>query len=134
VFEAFTDILLVTWDATLANPLPTPVFEELTSQPGPRAALYRDSCEGMLKRLEEAGYEAEVLIPDTLTMAVTLRPGLIVASERHHVAVELRGSMSRGQTITDHRNWVRQTPNMECVTEAEIGGMADLFRQFVAPV
>lgn len=134
VFEAFTDILLVTWDATLANPLPTPVFEELTSQPGPRAALYRDSCEGMLQRLSEAGLEAEVLIPDTLTMAVTLRPELIVASERHRVAVELRGSLSRGQTITDHRNWVRQTPNVECVTEAEPGGVADLFRQFVAPV
>ncbi len=134
VFEAFTDILLVTWDATLANPLPTPVFEELISQPGPRAALYRESCDGMLKRLSEAGYEASVLIPDTLTMAVTLRPELILASENHHVSVELTGSLSRGQTITDHRNWVRVKPNVVTVTEVEMGGVADLFQQFVAPV
>lgn len=134
VFEAFTDILLVTWDATLANPLPTPVFEALISQPGPRAALYRDSCHGMLKRLSEAGYEASVLIPDTLTMAVTLRPELILASENHHVSVELTGSLSRGQTITDHRNWVRVKPNVVTVTEVEMGGVADLFQQFVAPV
>ena len=49
VFEAFQNILLVTWEATLAHPLPWPVYKELTRQSGPRAAFYRDSCEGMLE-------------------------------------------------------------------------------------
>ncbi len=134
VFEAFSDILLVTWEATLANPLPTPVFEELISQSGPRAAFYRASCEGMLQRLKEAGLDASVLIPDTLTMAVTLKPELLLASERKLVAVELRGTHTRGQTVAEHRFWSNATTNVETLTRVDMDGVADLFRQFTRPV
>lgn len=133
VFEAFSEILMVTWEATLAHPLPWPVFEELGNQTGPRAALYRDSCQGMLKRLAGVGYGAALHIPDTLTMAVVLRPELLLASERYRVAVELTGTHTRGQTVADYRRFADVVPNAETVTQVDMDGVAELFRQMVAP-
>ncbi len=131
VFDAFPNILLVTWEATLAHPLPWPVYKELTSQGGPRAAFYRDSCEGMLKRLRGVGLGDELLIPDTLTLAVTLCPELKLASERYHVAVELHGSRTRGQTVADHRRYAGVEARVETATQVDMAGVAALFRQMV---
>jgi len=133
VFEAFPHIRLLTWEATLAHPLPWPVYEELARQTGPRAALYRASSEGMLRRVRSIGFGDTLLIPDTLAMAIALRPELILASERYHVAVELHGALTRGQTVADYRPQPAAPPNVETVTRVDMAGVADLFRQMLRP-
>ena len=134
VCDGFPQLRLVTWEATLAHPLPWPDYESLSRHSGPRAEFYRASCAGMMKRLRGIGHGNAMLIPDTLTMAITLRPELILASEHYSVAVELRGSLTRGQTVADHRPRPGLATNVETVTRVEMTGVANLFRQMVAAV
>ncbi len=84
-----------------------------------------------MKRLRGVGLGDELLIPDTLTLAVTLCPELKLASERYHVAVELHGSLTRGQTIADHRRYAGVEARVETVTQVDMAGVAALFRQMV---
>ena len=131
VFEGFPNILLVTWEATLAHPLPWPEYRQLVRLPGQRARFYRDSCEGMLKRLKTIAFDEHMLIPDTLTMAVTLRPELRLASRSYPVAVELNGRLTRGQTVADLRPLPTSEANVESVTQVEMTGVVELFRQML---
>ena len=53
---------------------------------------------------------------DPVAMAVALEPDIVTKSEKHYVAVELNGRLTRGQTIVDWEDRTGQSPNAKIMT------------------
>lgn len=134
VLASFPDSTMLSWEATIWNPLPWPAYEELCAAPTAAGRLFqgitaktRDFAERIKPRLP--GY----LIPDPLAMALVLRPELALESFRHYTVVELTGQYTRGQTVIDYMNRLGQPANVLHVTKLDMDGVADLYRAAILP-
>lgn len=128
VLASFPESTMLSWEATVWNPLPWPVYEELCAVPtiGGRmlagiTASTRDFAEKLKPRLP--GY----LIPDPLAMALALRPELALETSHHYTVVELNGQYTRGQTVIDYMGRLHQPANVYHVTKVDIDGVAELY-------
>ena len=65
-------------------------------------------------------------IHDALAVAATLDPTLIRA-ESHAVQVELTGSLTYGETVTDWRRVWARAPNLDIAVDADVGTFFDRF-------
>ncbi len=57
-------------------------------------------------------------LPDPIAMAVALDPDVATATRRLFVDVELRGELTRGQTVVDHLGITGEKANVDVVLEA----------------
>lgn len=129
VLASFPESTMLSWEATVWNPLPWPVYEELCAAPTAAGRMFagitaktRDFAEKLKPRLP--GY----LIPDPLAMALVLRPELAQESSHHYTVVELNGQYTRGQTVIDYMGRLGQPANVHHVTKVDMDGVADLYR------
>lgn len=129
VLASFPDSTMLSWEATVWNPLPWDVYYELSATATPAGRLFagitaktRDFAEHLKPRLP--GY----LIPDPLAMALVLQPELALESFRHYTVVELRGDYTRGQTVIDYMNRLYKPANVLHVTKLDMDGVAELYR------
>jgi purine nucleosidase len=129
VLASFPEATMLSWEATVWNPLPWPVYEELAAAPTAAGRMFagitaktRDFAEHLKPRLP--GY----LIPDPLAMALVLWPELALESSHHYTVVELNGRYTRGQTVIDYMNRLGQPANVHHVTKVDMNGVADLYR------
>jgi purine nucleosidase len=134
VLASFPDATMLSWEATVWNPLPWPVYEELCAAPTAAGSMFagitaktRHFAEHLKPR--PPGY----LIPDPLAMALTLRPDLALESFRHYTVVELNGQYTRGQTVIDYMNRLGQPANVQHVTKLDMDGVSDLYRAAILP-
>lgn len=133
VLASFPESTMLSWEATVWNPLPWPVYEELCAAPTAAGRMFagitaktRDFAEKLKPRLP--GY----LIPDPLAMALVLRPELAQESSHHYTVVELNGQYTRGQTVIDYMGRLGQPANVHHVTKVDMDGVADLYRAAIA--
>ncbi|MFN8377537.1 MAG: nucleoside hydrolase [Anaerolineae bacterium] len=132
VIASFPDSAMVSWEATVWNPLSWPVYEELCAASTAAGRMFsgitaktRDFAEHLVPRLP--GY----LIPDPLAMAVVLEPNLALESFRHYTVVELTGQYTRGQTVIDYMDRLGQPANVLHVTKLDMDGVANLYRRAI---
>ncbi len=118
VLAAFPRVALVTWETTLAHPLPWPVHRRLKRLGTPRAAFYAAITGVTEAYLRERGHPG-LLVPDPLAALVALEPEAATGVERHAGAVETCGRLSRGQLVLDRRPGKRGE-NLEVVTELDL--------------
>jgi purine nucleosidase len=62
---------------------------------------------------------AGIFSADPLAMAVAVEPGIVTRAERRHVAVELAGPATRGQTTVDWFGFGGGPPNADVVLEVD---------------
>ena len=129
VLASFPESTMLSWEATVWNPMSWPVYEELCAAGTVAARMFagitaktRDFAEHLQPR--PPGY----LIPDPLAMALTLRPELALESFQHYTVVELNGQYTRGQTVIDYMDLLGQPANVTHVTRLDMDGVADLYR------
>lgn len=129
VFASFPQMTMLSWEATVWNPLPWPVYHELADTPTAAGRMFRgvtdktrDFAEHLKPRLP--GY----LIPDPLAMAITLRPELEVEAIDRYTVVELQGTYTRGQTVVDYMGRLKRPANVHHVTKVDMDGVAELYR------
>ncbi len=134
VLASFPESTMLSWEATVWNPLPWPVYEELCAAPTEAGRLFegitaktRHFAEHLKPRLP--GY----LIPDPLAMALVLRPELALEQSHHYTVVELNGQYTRGQTVIDYMGRLGQPANIHHVTKVDMDGVADLYRAAILP-
>ncbi|MGQ9908494.1 MAG: nucleoside hydrolase [Candidatus Flexifilum sp.] len=131
VFDAFPAITLVTWETTIDNPLPWPDYHGLCALPTPRARFFKGITDKTKSFAEKIPGLNGYPIPDPLTMAVALDPGLIRRAGTYPMTVETGGTHTRGQTVIDHlRRWGRPD-NVRVVTQIDMAGVARLYRRAV---
>lgn len=130
--RAFPKARMVSWETTLAHPLPWAVYDELVSVPTPRSEFCAGTCEALVSMLRTgANPDGGFLLPDPLAMAVTIEPALILESELRYVTVELQGALTRGQTVIDYSPEGRHPANVEIVTGIDMDGVVELYRRML---
>jgi purine nucleosidase len=132
VLEAFPMTTLLSWEATLDNPLQWDQFDKLCALESPvgrfhKAITYRTS-EFIRQYRASRGF----LLPDPLAMAVTLEPDLIAESFDAYVTGELQGKHTRGMTVIDHVGHLKRPVNARIVTKVDMAGVYRLFEQMLA--
>ncbi len=130
--QAFTTAYMISWETTLQHPLDWERFAALINLPGERARFFAATNSKMLSYLKSGrASSVNFLLPDPLAMAITLNPDLILASENRRVTVELNGTHTRGQTIVDYTNSGRAGQNVQVITQIDMDGVYELFRQML---
>ncbi|MCS7071771.1 MAG: nucleoside hydrolase, partial [Anaerolinea sp.] len=128
VCDAFPFFTLVTWETTIYNPLPWPDYHALCAMPTPRAQFFKGITYKTRSFAEKIPGLNGYPIPDPLTMAVALDPGLIRQAGTYPMTVETGGTHTRGQTVIDHlRRWGR-ADNVRVVTQIDLDGVVKLYR------
>lgn len=69
---------------------------------------------------------------DPVAMAVALEPDIVTHTECHHVAVELRGMHTRGQTVVDWQDTSGAPPNARIAMALDQARLCDLVREALA--
>lgn len=132
VLDAFSNIRMVSWETTLAHPLPWSIYDDLLATTTDRSTFCAGIGATLVRLLRDGAEQYDgFLIPDPLAMAITLEPGLIRESETRYVMVELHGSLTRGQTVIDYGKATGKLPNVEIVTRIDMEGVYDLYRQML---
>ncbi|MBN8634983.1 MAG: nucleoside hydrolase [Anaerolineae bacterium] len=130
--NAFPHARLVSWETTLHHPLPIEDYNALTALPTPRAQFFAAINRVFMDPALTGRTPQHYLLPDPLAMGVALEPGLIRHSKVRHMTVELHGTHTRGQTVIDHNGRLKQSANVEIVTEIDMQVMNDLLRRALA--
>ncbi len=100
VFEAFPQIELVDWEATLRHGLDAAEFDAWLAEGGAIADQYR-SISAATRRFIQERRGDRWHAADALAMAVALEPDGIVASADRAVRICLDGELARGATLVD---------------------------------
>ena len=130
VVQAFEELTLVTWETTLAHPLPWEEHEWLAGLGTSRARFY-DAITRRTRAFLEGRDAPGLLVPDPLAMLAALDPGLITAEARHRGWVETCGTHTRGQLVLDHGRSGLE-PNARVVTGFDRARVLERFHHMLA--
>jgi purine nucleosidase len=132
VLGAFPEATMLSWETTVRHPFSWQQCAELLAIESTVARFFQAISESTLRFFEKSYPEAGYLLPDPLAMAIALEPALIKKVAPHYVAVELRGTNTRGQTVVDYSGRLGMSPNVQVVTEVDVDGVFDLFKRALA--
>ena len=131
VLESFAQARMVSWETTLDCPLPIAAYRELAALPTPSARFFERINRIFVDHDSPGEYGDDYLLADALAMAVALEPSLITARLTRHVAVELHGTHTRGQTVIDHMRKLGKPANVEIVTAVDMARMEEMLREML---
>ena len=118
VFAAFPHFDLVDWEAALRHAFDAAAFDAWLRAGDQRARFYAQIA-GTSREYNVHHARRGVIAADALAMAVALDPAIITRSERHAVAVELDGRLTRGATVVDWANRLGQPAQDNIVLEVD---------------
>jgi purine nucleosidase len=118
VFAAFPHFDLVDWEAALRHAFDAAAFDAWLRAGDQRAQFYAQIA-GTSREYNVHHARRGVIAADALAMAVALDPAIITRSERHAVAVELDGRLTRGATVVDWANRLGQPAQANIVLEVD---------------
>src|SRR5262249_16063812 len=120
VLGRWPGIALVPWETAMGSVVEMDRLRQLWSTPGTRAAYARriPAVKPTLV-LEHFGVSG-MFATAPVAMAVALEPGIVTRSEHRHVAVELSGALTRGQTTVDWFNLGGGKPNANIILEVNL--------------
>jgi len=127
VLHAFPASTMLSWETTVQHPFPWEQYEELAAINTPVGRFFRDTTAPSVKFLKGFRQLRGFLLPDPLAMALTLNPGVIEASDKHFVTVELQGLQTRGQTVVDYLGLLGQPPNVHVVTQVKVDQIYQMY-------
>ncbi len=133
VFESGMPITMVGWDISYTYATFGPDETARLRAIGTPLATFCVDIQATLTTfaIESSGLEGFDL-PDPITMAIALEPGIATATKRLFVAVETGGDWCRGQTVVDHLGITGREPNVTVVLEADRERFLALLHEAVA--
>ncbi len=117
VLRDWGPLTLVSWETTVEHPFSEAQVKALLTLDSPRAEFLRRISHVALTFLEHLFGHPTMLEPDLLAMAAALEPEIVRRKATHHVAVELSGALTRGQTCVDWYGMSGKQPNVELALE-----------------
>ncbi|HET7359032.1 MAG TPA: nucleoside hydrolase [Rhodanobacteraceae bacterium] len=128
VFEAFAQFDLVDWEATLRHAFDEADFDRWLAAGDARARFFA-SLVGKARAYNAQRGRRGIIAADALAMAVALEPDLVLRAERHHVAVEIDGQLTRGSTVVDWEDRLGRPANARIVLDIDQEHFAALVRR-----
>jgi purine nucleosidase len=119
VLHRWPDAVLVPWEAAMTHVIGLDRLRELWSIDGRRGEFVRRITGHRPDRAREDFGAEGMFVADPVAMAVALAPDIVTRSERRHVAVELTGRLTRGQTTVDWFGLGGEKANAEVVLELD---------------
>jgi len=119
VLHRWPDAALVPWEAAMTHVIGLDRLHELWSIDGRRGDFVRGITGHRADRAREDFGTEGMFVADPVAMAVALAPDIVTRSERRHVAVELAGRLTRGQTTVDWFGLGGEKPGTEVVLELD---------------
>jgi len=126
VFTTWPSFLLVSWETTLAHGFPLSLVQEWMDWDTPYARFYKAISGKTLRYNTEIMGRDSFFGPDALAVACLLDPTIVQEGEEHHVAVELTGVHTRGQTIVDWEDRRGENANAQIVLKVNQDRFNDL--------
>jgi purine nucleosidase len=120
VFEAWSEITLISWETTMAHGIPEHVWGPWRDLPTPQAKFFFQISDKLIKFLAEVLGRATIFGADGLAMAVALEPDIVQKAETHYVSVELSGRHTRGQTTVDWMDQSGRKPNTRIIRKVNL--------------
>lgn len=74
------------------------------------------------------------LLPDPLAMAITLEPNLIAEANRRHIAIELQGNLTRGQTVVNYTRYATGKPNTNIIRKINMAGIIQIYKNMLTVI
>lgn len=116
VFESGLPITMIGWDVSWQYAMFSPGDVADLRAIGTPLAHFSVDIQAVLDRWARENTALDGFdLPDPVAMAVALDPSVVTEHKRLHVAVETRGELTRGQTVVDHIDTLRETPNTNVV-------------------
>jgi purine nucleosidase len=132
VLDAFPMTTLLSWEATLDNPLTWAQFDRLCAMETSVGRFHKAITLRTSTYIRQFRASLGFLLPDPLAMAITLEPGLIRESFDAYVTGELTGKHTRGMTVVDHLGRLQRPVNARVITKVDMDGVYQLFEQMLA--
>jgi hypothetical protein len=113
VFHSGMPILMIGHEHSLGDAVLTPAeLEDLRSMGG--LARFAVECNAAaLRASTEWLHEAGLTQPDPVAMSVALDPTICTVRERHYVNIETHSELTRGMTVVDRFEVLKQQPNID---------------------
>jgi len=127
VLNAFKKSIMLSWETTLTHIISAEDHDNLCRLGTPLAQFY-EGINAKARARTHYVFKGKHIIPDPLAMAITLEPELILEEETRHVAIELRGQYSRGQTIVNYTRWKTAKPNVRIIRQIDMAGVLRLYQ------
>ena len=133
VFEAWGEagkvIEVADWELTTRNGFTKEVRAEWEALNTDRSKFYTAISAHSNRFIEEVRRRTIQFFADPIAMAVAIEPEIVLKSEQHHLAVEMQGEFTRGQTTVDWLDLYSQTKNADIVLEIDNGRLHELVLQ-----
>ena len=115
VFSSWPMLTLLSWETTLAHTFRRDVLDQFFNLGTSRAKFFHDTNQKILGFIKERWDQDMLFAPDGLAMAAAIEPSIVTKSETKYVAIELHGSLTRGQTVVDWSNTTKKEANTEII-------------------
>ena len=122
-------IELVDWEVAVRHAIPEAVLQQWMALNTPKSRFYQAISAKTLQFTAQLAGQRVMFAADPLAMAVALEPDIVTKAEARHVAVELTGMYTRGQTTVDWRGRNGRTPNTNIILEVDTDRFFALMEQ-----
>jgi purine nucleosidase len=133
VFEAWgragLQIEVIDWEITKRHGFDRATFEAWRNIDTKRGKFFRAITEKQIHRTFTLLKRPTVFAADPLALAVLLEPEIVTRRESHHLAVELIGTHTRGQTVVDWGDRSGQPINADIIMEVDQARFEALMEQ-----
>ncbi|MEM7113966.1 MAG: nucleoside hydrolase [Chloroflexota bacterium] len=109
--EAQRQIELADWELTMRHGFTKEILASWEAIDTPKAAFFTAISAHSNQFIQEVRRRTTQYFADPVAMAVALEPAIVVQAEQHHLAIELSGTQTRGQTVVDWFDSSNQPPN-----------------------
>lgn len=129
VFLAGLPLTMVGWDVSRKYAvLDDPTAQRLRALGTPQAEFAVEVNRTLREYTRSTTQIAGIDLPDPVTVALALEPGLLLESVEAWVDVEIRGELTRGATVVDYLGLLGKRPNARvCLRTDEDGFVKMLF-------
>jgi len=110
-------IELVDWETTVRHAVPEAVLQRWDALDTPKSQFHQAILAKSLQFTAQLVGSPTMFGADPLAMAVALEPDIVTRAEKRHVAVELTGMYTRGQTTVDWGRRNGRSPNTNIILE-----------------
>lgn len=128
VFSSWPMLTLLSWETTLAHVFTRDVLDGFFNLGTPRAKFFHDTNQKIMKFIKEFLGQDMLFAPDGLALAAAVEPGIVLKSEKKYVAIELHGTLTRGQTVVDWFGFTQKPPNTEIIVSVDMKRFIELMK------
>ena len=119
VFTAWAEagrlIELADWELTMRYGFTEAIRAEWEAVQTPKSAFFAAISAHSNQFIQEERSRTVQYFADPVAMAVALEPAIVTHAEQHHLAIELSGTQTRGQTVVDWFDADKQAKNAQIV-------------------